>query len=163
MAGIVGDDHVGASREGCRDDVAVTSMDLIRNNRREPLRSWGHRLGEGGLHLLTTSPKPLGMLGPSLGQAVDDLVEDLTAPSRTIETALSEPEEDVADDPRVEDARVEERDVSHGRDEVDRRFRGDLPTNRLVHSEWLRAPRHDPVGHGPCPHLAGCLLRPADR
>jgi hypothetical protein len=113
VAGIVGDDHVGASREGCRDDVAVTFVDLIRNNRREPLRSWGHRLGEGGLHLLATSPKPLGMLGPSLGQAIDDLVEDLGTPSRSIETALGQPQEQVADNPRVENARVEQPDIRH--------------------------------------------------
>jgi hypothetical protein len=39
-----------------------------------------------------------------LGQAVDELIEDLAAPRRTIQAALREAQ--VADVPRVEDARV---------------------------------------------------------
>ena len=48
-------------------------------------------LSERHLHVVAIPSEPLGMLWPSLGQAVDELVEDLAAPRRTIETALRGP------------------------------------------------------------------------
>ena len=112
---VVGHDHVGASRERRRHDVAIAGVDLIRNGGNEAAGLVRHRLGEGRLHELSPPAKALLMVRLVPGQAPDELVEDLGAPGEAVQAALREAQQQVADHPRVQIAGVEQGDNRRSR------------------------------------------------
>lgn len=129
VADVVGHDEVGVSGECRGDDVPVARIDFLWDRSDEAFRPVRHRLGECRLHPLAAPLEPLGMFRLALGQTVDELGEDLAAPRRATETAFSEPQQQVADYPRVQDARVEQCDVGHA-------------ALLVVDAELLRPARH---------------------
>ena len=113
VADVVGDDHVCARRERRRHDVPIPGVDLVRDGGREAAGLVRHRLGEGRLHALAPAAELLLIVRLAPRQAPDQLVEDLGAPGWTEEAALREAEQQVADDPWVQNAGVEQGDEGH--------------------------------------------------